>query len=912
MLPSRPRFVLSCFLISLFFPACLQAATLSGTLKDSTGAVIVGGKVEIHGSNLLQPVTVSSDGAGHFSIADLKPGTYSLRVTSTGFEPLERAVDLKEENINLELELSLPVAKEQVTVPGSYAQFANSDALYRKLRTGGLGVSFNVEGFTFKIDSATFELKRGTISFLEPVNGIVTGAVFVGEGHFTLKPITRLAQAEIHRRLKTDQVDEDFTEVVFRYIGAPGQALQPIMKTPATTPEDAAKLFQHWRERMRQRREVPLGFSESMLHGDSMENVDAEVLAALYNPNRPGFFDGYIHGTKHKDLRFIYHPRGGAIAELGSPEEIALINYDPEGMDDGILYLDHPSQEYAKGTASSEEERRYLEAKKFKIETVIGKNDHLASLATVTFVPLIPGERVIKFRLLPNLRVTRVSDQAGKDLYFIQENRKQDGSFYVILPDPIQQGKECSVTIEYGGDKVLMKAGNGSYYVHARESWYPNLNGFSERAVYDLTFKIPKKYKLISVGKLDREWMEGDFAASHWTTAQPIAVAGFNFGSYVKVDLPDEKDGYQIEGYYLPELPDRLNAFKSSALSGMAPHAMTQYALQETRAELQVCNYFFGKSGFDHISITEQPDFNFGQSWPNLVYLPISAYIDSTQRWLLFGRIDNQFTAFVQEVTPHEVSHQWWGHAVGWASYHDQWLSEGFAEFSAALFLQQAKGDHWQKDYIDFWQRQQKRVTEKNEFGVSPNDAGPIWLGLRLISPRSESAYQNVTYAKGAYILAMLRSMMYGADTASKESDQRFIDTMHDFVESHRTIPASTESFKAVVEKHITPLMDLQGNKRLDWFFNEWVYGTQVPRYKFAYDLSGAPDGKTKLHMRLTQSEVDENFAMLVPIFADFGRGMVRLGQIRVVGNSERSTDVVLPAQPKKVAYNAYKEILER
>ena len=158
----------------------------------------------------------------------------------------------------------------------------------------------------------------------------------------------------------------------------------------------------------------------------------------------------------------------------------------------------------------------------------------------------------------------------------------------------------------------------------------------------------------------------------------------------------------------------------------MAPRSMTQYALQETRAELQVCNYFFGKSGFDHIYITEQPDFDYGQSWPNLVYLPISAYLDSTQRWKLFGTIDSQFTAFVQEVTPHEVSHQWWGHAVGWASYHDQWLSEGFAEFSAALFLQLAKGEHWQKDYIEFWQRLQKRVMEKNQFGVNaPNDAGP-------------------------------------------------------------------------------------------------------------------------------------------------------------------------------------------
>jgi hypothetical protein len=899
-------------LLFLLLPVCLNAATVSGTVKDSSGAVVVGAKVEIRGSNLSQPVTVSSDGSGRFAIPDLKPGSYSLRVMSEGFEPLERLVDVADANLNLEPNLSLPVAKEQITVPGNYAQFANSDALYRKLRNVGLGATFTVEGFTLKCDAATFELKRGTLTFLEPIDGVVTGAIFMGTGHFTLKPVTRLAQAEIRRRLKTDQVEEDFTEVVFRYTGAPARMLLAAGKNSAATPEESAKVFERWRESMRQRREVPLGFSEELLHGDSMENVDAEVLAALYNPNRPGFFDAYMRGTKHKDLRFRFHPRGGAIPELDSPEEIALINYDPEGMDDGVWYLDHLAQEYTKGTASSDEERRYLQARKFKIETVIGKNDHLASVATVTFAPLIAGERVVKFRLLPTLRVTRVSDETGKDLYFVQENRKQDGSFYVILPEAIEAGKECSVTVEYGGDKVLIKAGNGSYYVHARESWYPNLNGFNERALYDLTFKIPKKYKLVSVGKLDREWMEGDFAASHWTATTPIAVAGFNFGNYQKLDLPDDKDGYHIEGYYLPELPDRLNAFKDSALSGMAPRSMTQYALQETRAELQVCNYFFGKSGFDHIYITEQPDFNFGQSWPNLVYLPISAYLDSTQRWLLFGRIDNQFTAFVQEVTPHEVSHQWWGHAVGWASYHDQWLSEGFAEFSAALFLQQARGEHWQKDYIEFWERQQKRVLEKNQWGVAANDAGPIWLGLRLISPRTESAYNSVTYAKGAYILAMLRSVMYEAGGNGKNPDQDFIDMMHDFVQSHQDKLASTESFKAIAEKHMTRQMDLQTNNRLDWFFNEWVYGTQVPRYKFSYELSPAPEGKTKLHMILTQSEVDENFAMLVPIFADFGRGMIRLGQVKIIGNSEHAMDVLLPAQPKKVAYNAYKEILER
>jgi hypothetical protein len=80
----------------------------------------------------------------------------------------------------------------------------------------------------------------------------------------------------------------------------------------------------------------------------------------------------------------------------------------------------------------------------------------------------------------------------------------------------------------------------------------------------------------------------------------------------------------------------------------MAPSAMTKYALDQARAQMQLCTIYFGRAPYDNVAITEQPNFNFGQSWPSLVYLPISAYIDSTQRWLLFGRINAKFTGFVQ------------------------------------------------------------------------------------------------------------------------------------------------------------------------------------------------------------------------------------------------------------------------
>jgi aminopeptidase N len=177
-----------------------------------------------------------------------------------------------------------------------------------------------------------------------------------------------------------------------------------------------------------------------------------------------------------------------------------------------------------------------------------------------------------------------------------------------------------------------------------------------------------------------------------------------------------------------------------------------------------------------------------------------------------------------------------------------------------------------------------------------------------LISPRTPDAYQNVTYPKGAYVLQMLRSMMY----SSEDQDKTFIAMMHDFVESHRDKPATTESCKAIAEKHMTKTMDIEGNGRLDWFFDEWVYGTQLPRYHFESQFAAADGGKVKLHVTVAQSDVDERFAMLVPVFADFGEGMVRLGQIGIAGNTSHSVDILLPSQPKKVGLNVYKEVLER
>jgi hypothetical protein len=899
-----PKIVL--LLLCLVCPLSLRADSITGKIADPSGALIPGVQIEITGGNLTQPLVVLSDATGKFSSPNLTPGTYTLRLTHDGFEPQVQTVDLKG---IASLQLNLAVARQHVDLnvtSKSPSSYANSDPIYRNLREVGLGATFHFDNVTIPLDAATFEFQQGTLTFLSPVDGVVTGAVFVGKGNFKLKAPTFQSRQELTRRTGSPDFEEEFTEIVFRFTGKERLIFSAHLGDKADTPSEAGSFFANWKQRMRLHREVSFGFTESLLHGEDMDNVDADLLAAVYNPAHPPFLNAYLRGKKHKDLRFFIRTRVGALPQLDSPEEVALINYDPEAMDDGIWYLDHLGSEYQNHTASSQEERRIFATRSYKIETVISKNRHLFGTATITFHPLIAEERVLKFGLLPNLRVMLVSNDHGQDLSFIQENRKEDGSFYAILPKALEVGSDSSITVQYEGDKVLESAGEGSFYVRARSSWYPNLNGFGERAMYDLTYKVPRRYMVISVGKLQAESVEQDYAVSHWITPRPVAVAGFNYGDYKKIELPDPITGYKISGYYLTDLPDSLLQFP--ILKTMDPPNATRYVLNQARAQLQLCTFYFGKSPYDELAITEQPDFNFGQSWPNLVYLPISAYTDSTQRWMMFGNIDSKFSGFVQEVTPHEVAHQWWGHAVGWASYHDQWLSEGFAEFSAGLFLQNAMAGNWKSDYLQFWGRLHDRILEKNNYSIASNDAGPLWLGTRLISPRSESAYQNVTYAKGAYVLQMLRSIMW----TREDNDKAFIAMMHDFVDTYQDKPASTESFKHIAEKHISKATDLAGNGKLDWFFDEWVYGTQVPKYHFDYEVLPADAGKVKLHVTLTQSEVDDHFAMLVPVFVDFGKGMVRIGQFEAIGNSTRNIDVLLPSKPKSVVLNALKDVLER
>src|SRR5437879_5866675 len=224
--------------------------------------------------------------------------------------------------------------------------FANSDAGYRQLRDVGLGNTYRCEKFTLAMGAGTFELKSGTITLLGLVNNTETGAIFIGQGHFTLKPFMRIDTQEMVRRSGNPTAEEDFTEVVFRFTGGVYPQFSAALGSRTDTPSEAATAFQHWKNKIRHRHEVPEGFTQAILEEETIDNVDADVLAAVYNPKHPPFFNAYMVGTPHKDLRFFVRTRVGAIPQMDSPEEVALINSNGGGMDDGVWYSEHLISEW--------------------------------------------------------------------------------------------------------------------------------------------------------------------------------------------------------------------------------------------------------------------------------------------------------------------------------------------------------------------------------------------------------------------------------------------------------------------------------------------------------------------------------------------------------------------------------------
>ncbi len=196
------------------------------------------------------------------------------------------------------------------------------------------------------------------------------------------------------------------------------------------------------------------------------------------------------------------------------------------------------------------------------------------------------------------------------------------------------------------------------------------------------------------------------------------------------------------------------------------------------------------------------------------------------------------FDGFPEFFLAHEAAHQWWGQAVGWKNYHEQWISEGFAQYFAALYAEHLKRDGTFKDVIS----QMARWT------IDRSDQGPVYLGYRLGHIRNDGrVFRALVYNKGALTLHMLRKLI---------GDDAFFRGLRRFYATWRFKKAGTEDVKAAFET--------ESNRDLDAYFDRWIYGSLLPRLKFSYTTDGEA-----VNVRFEQ--IGERFEVPVTVTLKYG-----------------------------------------
>jgi aminopeptidase N len=227
----------------------------------------------------------------------------------------------------------------------------------------------------------------------------------------------------------------------------------------------------------------------------------------------------------------------------------------------------------------------------------------------------------------------------------------------------------------------------------------------------------------------------------------------------------------------------------------------------------------------------------------------------------------------------HEMAHQWWGHGVAGENYRERWISEAFAQYAAALWVQHRLGQDTFQEVLARLQR----------WALAKNDEGPINLGYRLGHIKQDSqVYRAVVYDKGAYVLHMLRSIV---------GPEAFAAGLREFQGAHRFSKAGTDDLRESLEK--------ASGRDLQAYFRQWVFDTELPRLSVRSTLPpGGPPYRASVEVEAS------GLPGPIPLTVSVQHAQGRTDRSVIVEPSGGKFVVEAPAPPRRVEVNEDRGLL--
>jgi len=606
-------------------------------------------------------------------------------------------------------------------------------ALYRQLQGFTLGSrSIHAENLVLQKDRATITFRDGIIYFPDPVAGKVRGAVFEGTGSFrATAPPSEFERDNVRRLLGADEVSLDFKSAVLRFTD--DTFASELAGTPRSSPvsPSAAKLA-------------------SALDGRVLEetgaNLSARQLISIINEESPGFFFAEFDGSRKGRFSFVLDYQARILVSnfgVDAGERGLVYTFDKTISGPDIWLAFFTEEDYRTGRARYADANNLIAIPNYGMDVDVTEPKkilrlkatmHCRSLSEkLTAIPMVVGEDLDYFeseRRKKQLHVTAAHMPDGRAIEWLQE--PWEGGFTLLLPATLHKGEDFTVEVTLAGEFMFQAQSMSETYFPLRTTtWYPR-HGELQRSVFDLRFRHRKKDVVASIGVIARDETapdRDDQRITDFHLAEPVALASFSVAIYEihkdQAKMPDGKS-LPIEFYSMP---------------GSKAPIKEDFIVAELNNCIRYFTNLYGPYPYPVFRAAYHP-FGYGQGFPTTLMIPAT------------DRAVNRTYQFIA----HETSHQWWGDEVLWRSYRDQWLSEGFAEYSGLLYTQTRENTSSQKDLIKRDREELKQPPETLQ-GIGKGrlvDVGPLVLGHRLSTRETGGAYTALVYDKGALVLRML------------------------------------------------------------------------------------------------------------------------------------------------------------
>ena len=839
----------------------------------------------------------------------------------------------------------------QATAPtGSTGQEDGDDEglgpppIYETLREAKLTHAGHIRDGRLGLDRFEIELRDGHLYLTSAIGGVVSTAVFLGDGLVRAFPPDAVEHHQLEKLSEEHHLDVEFDRLLLRFTDDTADRLQALT-TPA--PErDTNKANDLLERRRKNRLERQLDNPDSRVLEDLLRRQAGALppgrayLLAEIDSKDHGWLTIEVEPNEIEEVTLARYDRRRRVLDTWMRFHV-LSDYgpihrnavhagfavDPESLDDdevtgvALGLPRRPIEPDREGWAGR------IRVPRAQVDLALEGNGDTRAVAALLIDPLEPT-RGLRLRISPFLEITdarwrpdttdgapeapllpapaggetppdtepdETAALTGDRIHFVQERhnrRLEDDGFEpwvtVTLPRTVPAGERFILELAYEGKLVHRLRGTSDFRLKDTLYWHPR-HPHTRTSRLDLTFRVPERYRVASAGTLREERVDGDTRIMRWVTDKPVRSMAFHYGRFDVTEV--ERD-----------TPPAVSIYANDNHLGFAP-GNREKTIADLTLSIRLYTDYFGPFPFASLLVTETPTLS-GQAFPGLLLLSYET----------FGTMH---TGEAELFRAHEVAHQWWGTAVDWEDYRDQWMTEGFAQYAGALYaLHGLEQPDQFRDMLEAWRLDvigEGHVGQGfglRHYGFRPealrrsdgHDSGALVVGYRLNSSETPFDYRILVYEKGAYVLHMLRSMLLDPATGN---DERFRALMRTYATDHVRGVMSTRSFEAAVARAF--------GEPMDWFFDQWVYGVEVPTYRADLDVSPVVDSPSPfvLRGRIRQDDVSDGFRMPVPIRLTFDDHPPMTHRIWVDAD-EVLVELALPARPTRVEFNYEHAVLAK